>query len=103
MLCYNKECNMLYHANSAPTADVLFHCYEDKGFKESENIYVGETGFSFVIRSNFGYGNASYLQFRAIYNTCKLYDYEAGYQKKIGYQSLSLNPIQTIGISSFVR
>lgn len=82
MLCYNKECNMLYHANSAPTADVLFHCYEDKGFKESENIYVGETGFSFVIRSNFGYGNASYLQFRATYNTCKLYDYEAGYQKE---------------------
>ena len=73
---------MLYHANSAPTADVLFHCYEDKGFKESENIYVGDTGFSFVIRSNFGYGNASYLHFRASYNTCKLYDYEAGYQKE---------------------
>lgn len=92
MLCYNKESNKLYHANSAPSADILFHCYEDKGFKESENINVGDTGFSFIIRSNFGYGNASYLQFRATYNTCKLYDYEAGYQKDIWLPIFKFEP-----------
>jgi len=92
MLCYNKECNKLYHANSAPTTDVLFHSYEDKGFKESENINLGDTGFSFIIRSNFGYGNASYLQFRATYNTCKLYDYEAGYQKDIWLPIFKFEP-----------
>ena len=61
VLCYNKESGKLYHANSAPATDVLFNSYEDKGFKESEKINVAGTGFSFVIKSNFGYGNASYL------------------------------------------
>lgn len=45
MLCYNKESGKLYHANSAPAIDVLFHSYDDKGFKESEAINVGDTGF----------------------------------------------------------
>lgn len=80
MLCYNKESGKLYHANSAPAIDVLFHSYDDKGFKESEAINVGDTGFSVVIRSNFGYGNASYLQFKATYETSRLLDFYAGYQ-----------------------
>ena len=50
---------------TAPAIDVLFHSYDDKGFKESEAINVGDTGFSVVIKSNFGYGNASYLQFKS--------------------------------------
>ena len=80
VLCYNKESGKLYHANSAPATDVLFNSYEDKGFKESEKINVAGTGFSFVIKSNFGYGNASYLQFKATYETSCLLDFDAGYQ-----------------------
>lgn len=94
---------MLYHANSAPTADVLFHCYEDKGFKESENIYVGETGFSFVIRSILimEMRHTCSLELLTTHASCMIMRQVT--KKKIGYQSLSLNPIQTIGISSFVR
>lgn len=77
VLCYNKESGKLYHANSAPATDVLFNSYEDKGFKESEKINVVGTGFSFVIKSNFGYGNASYLQFKATYESNQLFDFEA--------------------------
>ena len=78
ILCYNEERRKLYHASSAPSKDVLFHTYEDKGYKESDNINVGETGFSFIIKSNFGYGSASYLQFVASFGPSKLFDFELG-------------------------
>ena len=92
VLCYNKESGKLYHANSAPATDVLFNSYEDKGFKESEKINVAGTGFSFVIKSNFGYGNASYLLFKATYESNQLFDFETDCCSKNSLPFFSVPP-----------
>ena len=92
VLCYNKESGKLYHANSAPATDVLFNSYEDKGFKESEKINVAGTGFSFVIKSNFGYGNASYLLFKATYESNQLFDFETDCCNKNSLPFFSVPP-----------
>lgn len=103
VLCYNKESGKLYHANSAPATDVLFNSYEDKGFKESEKINVAGTGFSFVIKSNFGYGNASYLQFNATYESNQLFDFEADCCSKTVCLFSPFLLLRKIGTNSFVK
>lgn len=76
-LCYNKETDKLYHSECAPSEEILFCSYEEKGWKHSEEISIAESGFTFRVLSNFGYGGKSYLHFVAKYKDCQLYDFEA--------------------------
>lgn len=55
----------------------LFESYEDKGYdKNRPSVTVDNSGFTFTIATNFGYGKKSFLGFRAEYKGNTLFSYK---------------------------
>lgn len=75
-LCYNKKSDTLYISDSALTEETLFESYDDKGlYHDKPEFIIPGTTFSVKIKSNFEYGNASYLRAYIIYNNKPLFDF----------------------------
>lgn len=56
----------------------LFESYEEKGYdKNRASVTIGNSGFTFCIETNFGYGQRSYLRFKAEYNGSVLYCFQS--------------------------
>lgn len=75
-LYYNKEKDIIYHSDSPHSDEILFCSYEENGWKQSDEISIADSGFTFRILSNFGYGSKSYFHFVAKYKDCLLCDFE---------------------------
>ena len=71
-LYYNKEKDIIYHSDSPHSDEILFCSYEENGWKQSDEISIADSGFTFRILSNFGYGSKSYFHFVAKYKDCLL-------------------------------
>lgn len=55
----------------------LFESYEEKGYKNNKpSVTVGNSGFTFTIETNFGYGRAAHLRFQAEYKGTILYSFK---------------------------
>ena len=55
----------------------LFESYEEKGYKNNKpSVTVGNSGFTFAIETNFGYGRAAHLRFQAEYKGSVLYSFK---------------------------
>lgn len=75
-LNYSKTNDTLSVGDSVQNSDLIqiFESYEDKGYdKNRPCVTVGESGFTFTIETNFGYGKKSFLRFRVEYNGNILY------------------------------
>lgn len=75
-LYYNKEKDIIYHSDSPHSDEILFCSYEENGWKQSDEISIADSGFTFRILSNFGYRSKSYFHFVAKYKDCLLCDFE---------------------------
>lgn len=59
------------------TVVTLFESYDDVGYsKNKPSVTVGDSGFTFTIETNFGYGQSSYLRFRVDYKGNTLFSFQ---------------------------